>query len=407
MRIKEIKVTGLYNMFDYSIPTIPNSQMTIIHAPNGFGKTTLLKLITAVLVGDEPYIRQIPFKKMEFKLDDGCILTVDKQQKRGLQYIFKKRRGKKETYTPSAADEKITGKPPSDTNWRDPSTGRSMDFEDVMGVFKWLAPQDIPSWLLNIRRSIPARFISSERLLGAGSTPAVSLYSEELRDTIESKLAESVALSQELDRTFPSRLIDELKSDKKKVSREDIREQLKEVEERRKRLRRVGLLDPGDPVQPEGKMDRQTLRVLSLYIQDVKQKLAVYDDLEIKINLLKRVIRKLFQHKRIWISKEQGITFKLPNGHVLKPSDLASGEQHELVLHYELLFKCQPGSLVLIDEPEISLHIVWQEELLGDIQEIAHLNHLDILMATHSPQVISDRWDLAVDLAAGEEESRE
>jgi predicted ATP-binding protein involved in virulence len=406
MRIKEIKVHGLYNMFDYNIPMKQSSNMTIIHAPNGFGKTTLLKLITAILVGDDPYIRQIPFRKMEFKLDDSSTLIVDKGgDGKGLTYICKRRRGRKATFKPSKVDERIKGtKPPSATNWRDPVSGKPMDFEDVMGIFKWLAPQEVPSWLLDIRRSIPVRFIGSDRLISSGNTPAVNVFAEELKDTIESKLAESVALSQELDRTFPARLIDELKSDKRKVSQEDIQEQLKELEERRKRLRRVGLLDPGDPVQAKGKMDRQTLRVLSLYVKDVKQKLTVFDELERKINLLKRVIRKLFQHKRIWISKENGITFKLPNGDVLKPEELASGEQHELVLHYELLFKCEPESLVLIDEPEISLHIIWQEELLGDLEEIANLNGLEILMATHSPQVISDRWDLAVDLAGGDAE---
>lgn len=158
------------------------------------------------------------------------------------------------------------------------------------------------------------------------------------------------------------------------------------------------MLDPGDPVNPGGEPDQRTLRVLSLYIKDVNEKLNVFDDLERKINLLKGIIKKLFRHKRIWISKADGITFKLPNGHVLMPEELASGEQHELVLHYELLFKCEPGSLVLVDEPEISLHIVWQEELLGDILDIASLTDIQLLLATHSPQVISDRWDLAVEL---------
>ncbi len=83
----------------------------------------------------------------------------------------------------------------------------------------------------------------------------------------------------------------------------------------------------------------------------------------------------------------------------LEPDKLASGEQHELVLHYKLLFKTMPGSLILIDEPEISLHIIWQEELLGDLEEIAKLTGVRILMATHSPQIISDRWDLTVELA--------
>jgi len=44
----------------------------------------------------------------------------------------------------------------------------------------------------------------------------------------------------------------------------------------------------------------------------------------------------------------------------LKLTDLSSGEQQEVVMLYELLFCVQPGTLVLIDEPELSLHVVWQ-----------------------------------------------
>jgi predicted ATP-binding protein involved in virulence len=77
---------------------------------------------------------------------------------------------------------------------------------------------------------------------------------------------------------------------------------------------------------------------------------------------------------------------------------LSSGEQHELVLLYELLFKVEPKSLVLIDEPELSLHVGWQVSFLKDLQEVIKLADLDILMATHSPDIIQDRWDLTVEL---------
>ena len=70
---------------------------------------------------------------------------------------------------------------------------------------------------------------------------------------------------------------------------------------------------------------------------------------------------------------------------------LSSGEQHELVLLYELLFKVKPGSLILIDEPELSLHVAWQKQVLRDLREVTKLVPLDLLIATHSPQVIADR----------------
>jgi predicted ATP-binding protein involved in virulence len=77
---------------------------------------------------------------------------------------------------------------------------------------------------------------------------------------------------------------------------------------------------------------------------------------------------------------------------------LSSGEQHELVILYELLFRVSKNSIILIDEPEISLHVAWQDEFLKDLGQMAELSQFNALVATHSPQIISDRWDLTVEL---------
>jgi predicted ATP-binding protein involved in virulence len=98
------------------------------------------------------------------------------------------------------------------------------------------------------------------------------------------------------------------------------------------------------------------------------------------------------------IDREKGLSFTTLNDRPLPAARLSSGEQHELVLYYELLFKVEPDSLVLIDEPELSFHIVWQQRFLEDLQEITRLSSIDALIATHAPSIIHDRWDLTVEL---------
>jgi len=71
-------------------------------------------------------------------------------------------------------------------------------------------------------------------------------------------------------------------------------------------------------------------------------------------------------------------------------------------LLFELLFKAQENSLVLLDEPEISLHVVWQKAFLRDIEEIIKLQKINIVIATHSPFIIDERWDLTVNLEESE-----
>ncbi|MFN9857061.1 MAG: excinuclease, partial [Pseudanabaena sp.] len=46
----------------------------------------------------------------------------------------------------------------------------------------------------------------------------------------------------------------------------------------------------------------------------------------------------------------------------------------------------------------LSLHVGWQSQFLKDLQDIIKVANLDILMATHSPDIIQDRWDLTVEL---------
>ena len=77
---------------------------------------------------------------------------------------------------------------------------------------------------------------------------------------------------------------------------------------------------------------------------------------------------------------------------------LSSGEKETIVLFYNLLFEISSGEILLIDEPEISLHIAWQRMFINDLKKIAELRNLTILVATHSPQMISGNRNIQIDL---------
>ena len=58
-----------------------------------------------------------------------------------------------------------------------------------------------------------------------------------------------------------------------------------------------------------------------------------------KIDLLKTIINDHFLFKELFIDKQHGFIFKNNNDQIIDPSDLSSGEQHELVLLYQLLYQ--------------------------------------------------------------------
>ncbi|HAO20706.1 MAG TPA: hypothetical protein DCQ37_09690 [Desulfobacteraceae bacterium] len=62
MKIKEIITEGLYNTFNHHIPLNQKEGITIIHSPNGFGKTTLLRMIDGLFNLNPSVFSGVPFK---------------------------------------------------------------------------------------------------------------------------------------------------------------------------------------------------------------------------------------------------------------------------------------------------------------------------------------------------------
>jgi predicted ATP-binding protein involved in virulence len=45
MRLINIKITGLFDLFSYSIDLNQEEDLTILTSPNGYGKTTVLNIL--------------------------------------------------------------------------------------------------------------------------------------------------------------------------------------------------------------------------------------------------------------------------------------------------------------------------------------------------------------------------
>src|SRR3990172_1634290 len=76
MRIQYITISGLFGMFDHRIPMFPSDPITIIHGPNGIGKTSILRLIYGTLKPDYSHLRQVPFSEIEIQFEDDIALAA-------------------------------------------------------------------------------------------------------------------------------------------------------------------------------------------------------------------------------------------------------------------------------------------------------------------------------------------
>lgn len=431
MKIRQISVSGLFEVFDHQIP-LNEEGITIIHGPNGFGKTVLLRMIDGLFNEDYSIFEAVPFKEFSVTFDDGRKLSVEKADRRRREkgipcfIVMTTARGKRGEPFPVLA-RAIKGKELERTLARLQHMVEGTKYDEEQERLEERA-KVLPAWLKELRDIIHVNLINTQRLemlylekpsqygvtrvrrlelsylekassygIEAKSTPTIREYSREMATRIQVTLAQYAAHSQELDRTFPIRILQqEMESS---LSAEMLTQKLIELEEKRAKLTRLGFLDPEkdngslSPQEAARKLD-----VLSVYVRDMEQKLRVFDEMAARIELFLEIVNHRFLYKKMTINREKGFLFTTHNGKQLEPESLSSGEQHELVLLYEMLFKVRPNSLILIDEPEISLHVAWQTQFLRDLKKLVDLSGFSVILATHSPQLISDRWDLTVEL---------
>lgn len=104
------------------------------------------------------------------------------------------------------------------------------------------------------------------------------------------------------------------------------------------------------------------------------------------------LINQLFAStgKSIDIDDKNRVVF-LKDGRVIEMERLSAGEKQILLLLFTLFLMEDKPTVLLLDEPEISLHIEWQDKLVALMHDLNP--NCQIIMTTHSPNIFADGWE--------------
>ncbi len=87
---------------------------------------------------------------------------------------------------------------------------------------------------------------------------------------------------------------------------------------------------------------------------------------------------------------------RLTDGKEISFSNLSSGDQQILGTQLRLISEIEPNSLVLIDEPEVSLHPKRQQSYIPQLYELTpYIDSCSVVMATHSHLMTANLPDLS------------
>ena len=102
------------------------------------------------------------------------------------------------------------------------------------------------------------------------------------------------------------------------------------------------------------------------------------------------MIDELFSYTRKKIDRKSNDIVFYQDGERLLPYKLSSGEKQMLVILLTVLVRNEEHCVLFMDEPEASLHIEWQQKLIGMIRGLNP--NVQLILTTHSPAVIMEGW---------------
>ena len=102
------------------------------------------------------------------------------------------------------------------------------------------------------------------------------------------------------------------------------------------------------------------------------------------------MIDELFSYTHKTIDRKSNDIVFYQNGERLLPYKLSSGEKQMLVILLTVLVRDDDHCVLFMDEPEASLHIEWQQKLIGMIRNLNP--SVQLILTTHSPAVIMEGW---------------
>lgn len=422
MQISRLQIIDLYDLYSYDIAfnNDGKEQMTILTGPNGYGKTTILRILGSLKSKSLYYFYIIKFSKIIISFNDKSVLNITQNYKtesdskvafdrkdfseKEVKFVWHKTDGK--AFSHFVYNRMNIGKALRTIQFQFFMKGEELDDlpskekEEVLlnnEIFnEYIATSNGQGQFLIQLEALRSYYIPSNRIYNEAHEENDELPIEKVRKALMTEMTKAqhdfLIYSQKVDSNFIKSLLDpnyvDCSQDSYNKLKTDVETQMNMIVDY-KLTSKVEI--------PEYNERNKT--VLFAYLNGLKEKFSKYSTILDKINLFNKMLTsKRFANKSIVFSPQHGFIIKSNNGDFLKEYQLSSGEQNEIVMLYRLVYEVPDQGLLLIDEPENSLHVAWQKMIVDDMQEIASAKRLQIIIATHSPSIVSKGRNMTKDL---------
>ncbi|TIL48850.1 AAA family ATPase [Mesorhizobium sp.] len=406
--IERVSISGFWG--DKSVDMTFRTSRNFLIGVNGSGKTTFIDLLSAALRMDFETLTKLDFNEMNIVLK-----TVGKNQKPSIRVTktpINEYLAQINYYLKASASEKPTKYEFDDFADIRMARRRRMSPSNEarhLGLQQQLADLVKLSWLPIWRsHSTSARDFPEERFLPSidakltqvtrdFATYFSSLQTKAQRETdlFQEKIflslvsssdrrnlgLSSLAHNASTDQSGLEAVFNEFKMDRNRTRR-SISNHFERLKAATEKVGSHGSITADDLVVM---YDNQRLaRIVTDWrrLQETKNRIYAQRDTFVEI------INRLFSRKKARITDRNEIEIVTQSGKIFTTTVLSSGEKQMFIMLGEVLLYEKHPFVFIADEPELSLHVGWQSELVQSIEKLN--SNVQIIFATHSPDIVGE-----------------
>jgi predicted ATPase len=442
--IKRLEAIGIYGRFDINLDF--QDGINIIHGSNGTGKTTLLHILANAVNEDFRRFGHLKFQKLTITLDDDTKILIEQQDSPNdpletVTKFFINQSEEVDSYSLKELLQKEKQEENSEVSLteRYSLSKKKQDIDLKVTYFPAFRTM-IEAWATldesqirhfarsspNFRRVLRSSARSTElaRILFGKFVPRLEYPSPiEIEEHINWELTEAQLKIASLDRNllsqafiqFSKAISQSSDTDDNIKEPEDIITEITELSEKLKNSPFQFNRDNADDVygklieqlrsfESEPKYKTIASRVLSVYKNSLQQRLDAQTKAYSSIEIYLKSVNGFLERKQLKIGsgsqssppRRSRLGVKIGDEEAIHSLQILSSGERQVVGLIYAASHMTGGRVVLIDEPEISLHIDWQRKLLPEM--VKQLGEKQLIICTHSPVIASKYRDRMIKL---------
>ena len=365
-----IRIERLYGLHSYELDLHPEkSPYLFITGPNAYGKTSLLRMLSSLYHQNFKALSAIAFDRFELVFTDGFNISVAQQR----------------FFANSDDSDEVLPQ-------RVELTFESRKNNDAFEAFLWASDSEDNIGLNNMTAylaSHPIYMITDNRLYLGGADISVG-------DGLQTKMR---SFLQDIERKLNAELQQGMLEEQDAISEGYYQEKLNSLQPLIDSVIKYGLVGK-NPIPAFSEEKAAFCNSCIVAFENALQG-DILDGVA-RLDAFCNIIENYsFAKKSLELSPYFGFRFKADDEmlSILSFEQLSSGERHVVLMNYDVLFDVEDEALVLIDEPELSLHLEWQGQFLENLNELVGVRKdLQYVICTHAPEMFGYDWGVSADL---------